>query len=101
MRSIKDVVIVWDLDSDNVRVLDSEVYAKKKRDWKFSWGACNREVWDEKVGSDKLTIMVLAFAIELIVFYGCSKDAVNEAFSQIKEYDKVIPIGLNTFQRRY
>ena len=90
MKSIKDVVVVWNRESDDVVIQDFVFYSNNPRNHKFSWGACNSEIATEN-NFQKRQLLCFINAYVLIIRDKCDKDAVQKAFSQIEEFADGLP----------
>ena len=87
--SIVDTVIVWN-DKTDIKLQDSKWYNENPRTHTYSWGACNREIWDSETTSKKefykRKFLLLQKAIDFMVIYKISPSKVNKCLMQLEEY---------------
>jgi hypothetical protein len=85
MISIKDAVIVWNYEKDDIEVQPLLFYKKNPRTSTYSWGGCNSEIWKQE-DFEKRKALVFINAIHFIIAYKISPEAVHNALLEIEEY---------------
>jgi hypothetical protein len=85
-KSIKDCIICWNRDKNDIEVQDIEFYKKSPRTHQSSWGGCNSEIFNED-DFDKRKALIFINAMHIIINYGVDAIAVHKALVAIDEYE--------------